>query len=251
MHFLLTNDDGYDAGGLAALKAAVEPFGKVTVAAPRRSHSGKSHAVTYNEAIAVELTDHAGLGPVHVCDGSPADCVRLALTKLVSEPVDWVLAGINRGANLGVDVFYSGTVAAAREASIMGCGAVSFSQYVRRDVEVDWDRAQAWVSGLLPQFVRLDNHQGTIWNVNFPLSTTVSPAVRVVPLACDPLPMDFDAVEGEAAGVTRYLYSGDYSSRSAGPDTDVAVAFASDIAVTPIWQNATKSSLLDVSFDAP
>jgi len=251
MHFLLTNDDAYDAAGLAALREAVGSLGRVTVAAPRHPQSGQGHAVTYAAPIRVETLDRPGLGRVHVCEGSPADCVRLALTTLAEDPVDWVLAGINRGANLGVDVLYSGTVAAAREAAIMGCRAAAFSQYVRRDVEQDWERSTRWTAGLLRQMIARNLAPGVIWNVNLPLPGVAAPRVQATSLARISLPMAFEVVDDAGPAGRSYRYCGRYADRRGEPGSDVAAVFDSAISVTPLGLDPTEPTLLETTFDAP
>ena len=107
MRILITNDDGYDAPGLVALYKAMNELGDVFVAPPAVCHSSKGHAVCTKTAIEVEQLDVPEIGTVHAIHSSPADCVRIAVQQLMPEPPDLVVAGINPGANLGVDVYYS------------------------------------------------------------------------------------------------------------------------------------------------
>ena len=127
MRFLLTNDDGIDAPGLAALERVVPNGGRPLIVAPSREQSGMSHAVTTHAPLILEAAGERRWA----VDGAPADCVRVALHRFGGE-VDCVLAGINSGGNLGSDVFYSGTVAAAREAALRGLPAVAVSHYRNR-----------------------------------------------------------------------------------------------------------------------
>lgn len=123
MHFLLSNDDGYQAPGLAALAEALTELGKVTVVAPDRDRSGASNSLTLDAPLYVKQ-DSRGFQYVN---GTPTDCVHLAITGLLDEEPDMVISGINSGANLGDDVLYSGTVAAAMEGRFLGCPAIAFS----------------------------------------------------------------------------------------------------------------------------
>jgi 5'/3'-nucleotidase len=123
MHFLLSNDDGYQAPGLAALASALSELGKVTVVAPDRDRSGASNSLTLDAPLHVKQ-DSRGF---HYVNGTPTDCVHLAVTGLLEEEPDMVISGINSGANLGDDVLYSGTVAAAMEGRFLGCPAIAFS----------------------------------------------------------------------------------------------------------------------------
>jgi 5'-nucleotidase len=128
LKIVVTNDDGYDQPGLAALVEAVKALGEVTVVAPATPQSNVGHRVTMREPIRVEQLDRH----TYVVHATPADCTRLAVKQLVPD-VDWVVAGINPGANLGSDVYQSGTVAASREAAILGIRAAAISQYIAPD----------------------------------------------------------------------------------------------------------------------
>ena len=113
-HILLTNDDGYQAPGLRALAAALAGFADVSIVAPSQEQSGAAQSLTLRRPIVCQkIAEHEW-----AVDGTPADCVIVALHKLLKEPQDLVISGINHGANLGENVYYSGTVGAAREAVI-------------------------------------------------------------------------------------------------------------------------------------
>ena len=140
MKFLLTNDDGIDAPGLATLEQALTPLGDCIVVAPTVAHSGCSHQVTSHDLLKITTT---GIGR-YAIDGTPADCVRLGILHIVPD-ADWVIAGVNDGGNLGVDVYMSGTVAAAREATLLGKPAIAFSQYRRQQQVFDWPAAMSMV----------------------------------------------------------------------------------------------------------
>ncbi len=144
MKIVVTNDDGYDQPGLAALVESVKALGEVWVVAPATPQSNVGHRVTMRKPIRVDCSD----SHTFVVHATPADCTRLAVKQLVPD-VDWVIAGINPGANLGSDVYQSGTVAAAREAAILGVRAMAVSQYIARDWTVDWPAARCRLPGFL------------------------------------------------------------------------------------------------------
>jgi len=123
MHFLLSNDDGYQSPGISALVEVLEDLGKVTVVAPDRDCSGASNSLTLDSPLYVKQ-DKRGF---YYVNGTPSDCVHLAITGLLDEEPNMVISGINSGANLGDDVLYSGTVAAAMEGRFLGCPAIAFS----------------------------------------------------------------------------------------------------------------------------
>lgn len=118
MHILITNDDGYFAPGLLALKQALSSVGRVTVIAPDRNYSTSGHRKTMHKPLRIDEGQLADGSPAFICSGAPSDCVALALLGFVKETIDVVVSGVNPSANLGQDVTYSGTVTAAIEAVI-------------------------------------------------------------------------------------------------------------------------------------
>ena len=131
MHFLLSNDDGYQSPGISALAEVLESIGKVTVVAPDRDCSGASNSLTLDSPLYVKQDERV----FYYVNGAPSDCVHLAITGLLDEEPDMVVSGINSGANLGDDVLYSGTVAAAMEGRFLGCPAIAFSLVGEKPVD--------------------------------------------------------------------------------------------------------------------
>ncbi|MDD9971431.1 MAG: 5'/3'-nucleotidase SurE [Myxococcales bacterium] len=163
---LLTNDDGVHAAGIKALQEAVRPLADVVVVAPTHEQSGMSHAVTIDRPLRhIEYGDG-----VHSIDGTPADCVYLALfeERFLSRRPDLVLSGINHGPNLGTSVFYSGTVAGAREAAMRGIHAMALSLEGREDS--DFGPAAARTAGFVERFFEATKPEGqtVLLNINFP-----------------------------------------------------------------------------------
>src|SRR5438445_1903317 len=163
MKLLLTNDDGIEAPGLQALAELAARFGQPVTVAPCLAHSGCSHRVTTDRPL--RLIAHRP--DWYAIEGTPADCVRVGLHAVVPD-AGWVLAGINEGGNLGVDVHHSGTVAAVREAVLHGRPGVAVSQYHKRGWNIDWTRAARWVQPLLAQLMKESWSPGTLWNINLP-----------------------------------------------------------------------------------
>jgi 5'-nucleotidase len=254
MHILLCNDDGVDAPGLAALYRACKELARVSVVAPASEQSTTGHTVSLRRPVAVREWDDPQMGRAFAVEGTPADCVRLAVAELLDEPIDLVACGINRGANLGVDVYYSGTVAGAREAAILGLPALAVSQYVVRGRDVDWERAgqltEQLLRGWLPDFgagtAVPDGAAARFWNVNLPVARAGQQdvAVRLVPQSTDPMPNQYSRSDGEHAPAFRY--SGPYAERAARAGTDVAAVFAGAIAVTPLSIGSTDLGALAV-----
>ena len=142
MHILLTNDDGVFAPGIKVLARLLRDRGRLTVIAPRQEQSGIGHAITYRSPIGVERVRLDGCEEAFAVDGTPADCVKFALLELLPEPPELVLSGINLGFNLGHNIFYSGTVAAAIEGAMYGVRSVALSTSYRNEDRLRWAAAQ-------------------------------------------------------------------------------------------------------------
>jgi 5'-nucleotidase len=225
LRILVTNDDGIDAPGLEALRQAACEFGGTIVLAPDQHLSGCSHRATTDRHL--ELTT-LGEGRYKL-DGTPTDCTRVGLMHL-AEPIDWVLAGINDGGNLGADVYLSGTVAAVREATLLGKPGIAFSQYRRRGIQVDWPRASKWVRQTLSLLLAKQLPLGSFFNVNLPCldADAPTPEICFCPLDPHPLPVEYRQQEG------KLHYQGNYHLRARRTGSDVDCCFAGRIAVTQI-----------------
>lgn len=226
MKILLSNDDGIDAPGLAALLDAARGFGEPIVVAPAGPQSGMSHAITWDRPVHLEARGPDNFA-VH---GTPADCARLGLLR-VAPDVKWVLSGINRGGNLGADVYYSGTVAAVREAVLHGWPGIAFSQYLRDDLPLDWPRAARWTARVLTDLLARPIEPGLFYNVNFPHleAAAPEPEIRFCALDPHPLPLSYRHEEND-----RHFYDGVYQSRARKAGSDVDTCFRGDISITEI-----------------
>ncbi len=178
MKILLTNDDGIFAPGLAAIYKELVRIGDVTVVAPADSQSGASHSITFAQPLVCNRVDINGLFTGFSVQGSPADCVKLAVMQLHEGPIDLVVAGINNGANAGINVFYSGTVAAAMEGAFLKVPAVAMS--LSREDPMDYERAAGYCLDTLNKLMPVK--KGNVININIPeLSKGKPKGVRVVP----------------------------------------------------------------------
>ncbi|MCK4276310.1 MAG: 5'/3'-nucleotidase SurE [Phycisphaerae bacterium] len=247
MRLLLSNDDGILAPGLAALAEAVADMGDLTIVAPDSPQSAAAHSITLQHPLSVQ--------PVHLpsaafdaysVDGRPADCVRLAIKEIMPAPADLVLTGINVGANVGINVFYSGTVAAAAEAVICGVPAVAFSACMTGG-EVDFARIaklSRWVLDQLP----LTGAAPELINVNIPALGPGRPlGVRVVHQSTAEID-DVYHPHADDAGRQAYKLADQYSFVAAGDDSDVDALAAGYITVTPLKVDMTHhEKLADLS----
>jgi 5'-nucleotidase len=226
MKLLLTNDDGIDAAGLEALLNAARTLGDPVVVAPAGPQSGVSHAVTWHEGVRIEPRGDRRFA-IH---GTPADCVRLGLLKVVPD-ANWILSGINHGANLGADVHYSGTVAAVREAVLHGWPGIAVSHYRKSGVAFDWARAARWTSPILADIVARPVEPGLFYNINLPNLPPDAETPEVVWCQLDPNPLPLNYRHEEESD----LYcAGDYQLRHRTPEADVDVCFGGRIAVTAV-----------------
>ncbi|MFN2509670.1 MAG: 5'/3'-nucleotidase SurE [Chthoniobacterales bacterium] len=226
MKFLVTNDDGVDASGLEALVRAARRLGHPVVVAPAAPQSGVSHAVTWHEGVRIEARDEERFA-IH---GTPADCTRLGLLHLVPD-AKWVLSGINHGANLGADVYYSGTVAAVREAVLHGWPGIAVSHYRKSAVQFDWQRAERWIVPVLTELFASPAEPGFFYNVNLPVLPAGAADPEVVWCPLDPKPLPLNYRHEEESGL---YYAGDYNLRGRTPGADVDVCFGGRIAVTAV-----------------
>lgn len=225
MRILLTNDDGIDAPGLAALEAAVAALGGTTViVAPAEPHSGCGHRVTTDRPLRV----HASGPGRWAVEGTPADCVRIALAELAGDAT-LVLSGINDGGNLGADIHHSGTVAAAREAALHGRRAVAASHYHRRGTVIDWTRAAAWLEAVLRQ-LPAEAMPGEFWNVNLPDLPPGAERPAIVECAADASPFAL----GYALTPEGWRYQSSYHERPRLPGGDVDVCFGGAISASRV-----------------
>ena len=240
MRILVTNDDGYLAQGIRTLARAAARIGEVEVVAPDREQSATSHSLTLHYPLrARQVEDH-----LHVVDGTPTDCVVLALGELLADKPDFVLSGVNHGSNLGDDVLYSGTVAAAMEASILGVPAIAVS-YAGRDVEnlPGWE---ATLTSLLEQLLKRDDFPAeTIVNVNLPSVTPDEVAgVRVTTLGRRAYLNSLTRAR-DPSGREYFWIGGGESRWWGGAESDFRAVDSAYISVTPLHLDLTNYRLFE------
>ncbi len=166
MRILVTNDDGYDAAGLKLLVKSALKFGEVTVVAPETQCSAMSHRLSIFEELIVKKQDIGIEGvKVYSVSGTPADCIRVALSRVCDKKPDIVFSGINNGYNAGYDIVYSGTIGAAMEALMYGnVPAIAYS--VERDDRLE--TVEEYIDGITEELLKKKIARNEIWNINFP-----------------------------------------------------------------------------------
>jgi len=236
---LVSNDDGVRSEGIEALSAALKELGTVYVVAPDRERSAASHSLTLSHPLRVEK-----LGPrVYSVDGTPTDCVNMAVHHLMPEPPDVVVSGINRGGNLGDDVTYSGTVSAAMESTILGIPSVAVSQFCLGppDFAAAADFTASLIGALLAGFDagrRLP--PDTLLNVNVPdLPLGEIQGVRWTVQGRRRFTKEQVVEKEDPRGRKYYWVGGGEVEWEGNPDSDYAAVQAGCISVTPIHLDLT------------
>ncbi|MBT9316962.1 5'/3'-nucleotidase SurE [Leptothoe spongobia] len=225
----ITNDDGINAPGIQALHQALSHLNvpmqtAVGIVAPDQHLSGCSHQINRGGPISVKQQAKQR----YAIGGTPADCTRVA--HHLYPQLGWVLSGINNGGNLGADIYVSGTVAAAREATLLRIPAISISHYKARNTSIDWEVAAQRAARVLAILLERALAPGQFWNVNLPSVEPGKPEPEIVfcPVCTQPLPTP-SSLESE-----QFRYTGGYQDRQRDPGADVDVCFSGNISVSQI-----------------
>ena len=242
MRLLLTNDDGIYAPGIKALRQVLEKEGQyeITVVAPDREKSATGHGITVHRPLrAFDIKfKNSNVRGVAV-DGTPADCVKLAVEALLENPPDLVLSGINSGPNLGTDVLYSGTVSAAIEAMINGIPAIAISMGSFAFEDEEYLRAAEIFARLLPEILKHPWPRDTILNINIPnVSKEEIKGVAITRLGVRKYINVFEERK-DPRGLSYYWMSGEAVNYENGQDTDTAALARKEITITPVHFDLT------------
>ncbi len=238
MHILVSNDDGYQAPGLLCLAAALKELAEITVVAPDRDRSGASNSLSLKNPLYVTRRDNG----FHSVEGTPTDCVHLAITGLLEREPDMVVSGINSGPNMGDDVIYSGTVAAAMEGRFLGLPAIAISQAAPCPQHFDTAaRVAVW---LVRRLRERPLPPDSILNVNVPdVPWEQLAGFRVVRLGhrhkSEPVVKSIDP-----RGRPIYWVGPAGPEQDAGPDTDFHAVRAGYVAITPLQVDLTRHGAL-------
>jgi 5'-nucleotidase len=245
VRILLTNDDGIYAPGLRALRPELQKLGEVVVVAPATEQSAVGHSVTLTTPLVVqEILDEDRKPLGWAVEGRPADCVKLALRELLPEPPDLIVSGLNAGSNAGINVLYSGTVAAAIEGAFFRCTSVACSLEYTKARPLDFPRAAELTRRVLELILSHRPEPGTLFNVNIP-STERGPVkgIRTVPQNVAPYVETFDR-RTDPRGRVYFWSNPEFSCPSPHPDTDVSALAEGYVTVTPLQFNLTHDALL-------
>ncbi|MGB7324347.1 MAG: 5'/3'-nucleotidase SurE [Rubripirellula sp.] len=244
MRILLTNDDGVFAPGLAALEQQLRHLGEVVIVAPATEQSGVGHAITFLTPLTCKSIHREGRHWAWAVDGSPADCVKLAIAELFKDnPVDLVVSGINNGLNSGINVLYSGTVAAAIEGAFFGVTSVAVS--LEYDEDADFSAAAVIARNVVGGIIERPESKGRLFNLNVPTAATLAPKdVNVVPMGLAQYGRSYEK-RNDPQG--RPYYWALWSEPDTAPpeNADVSQLRAGNCTLTPLQFDLTERKLLE------
>lgn len=235
---LVTNDDGVISPGIKALVEVASEFGDVTVVAPDSPQSGMGHAITIENMLRVERVHQFGEIPAYQCSGTPVDCVKIAIDKILKRKPDLCLSGINHGSNSSINVIYSGTMSAAMEASIDGIKAIGFS-LLDHSFEADFTGAQHFARIIIQQMLKEGLPNGCLLNVNFPkLTADKIKGIRICRQAIAHWEEEYDE-RTDPRGGKYYWLTGKFVNEDNGEDTDEWALANGYVSVVPVQFDLT------------
>ena len=245
MRILLTNDDGVYAPGLQALRKELLGLGDVVVCAPATEQSAAGHSVTLMQPLIVqEVFDDRRQFVGWAVEGKPADCVKLALVELLPEPPDLIVSGLNAGANAGINVLYSGTVAAAIEGAFFRRTAIAVSQQYGKPKAVDFAAGAALARRVIERVLESKPETGSLFNVNLPRQELGPPkGLKVLPQNVAVYQESF-VRNVDPRGRTYYWLGADYGCPEPTPDTDEKALADGYVTLTPLQFDLTHHTLL-------
>ena len=246
MRILLTNDDGIYAPGLRALRLELQKIGTVEVVAPATEQSATGHSVTLNNPIVVqEIYDEKMARIGWAVEGRPADCVKLALRELLGYRPDIIVSGLNAGSNAGINVLYSGTVAAAIEGAFFGITSIACSLEYTKPRPLDFNTGAGLARQIVEQIISKKPAPGALFNVNIPsLENGPVLGVRVAPQNTSTYEECFDK-RTDPRGRTYFWLGADFTCPNPTPETDTAALRDRFITVTPLQFNLTEHTQLE------
>lgn len=248
MNILLTNDDGYFAAGILAVYHALEKNHNILLAAPDRERSAVGHAISLNQQLRVKPISLSGTGKGYAISGTPADCVKLALYDLCPAPPDLVISGINPGSNTGINIHYSGTAAAAREAALNGINGIAVSLEIKTQKHLDYNGMAGFISSIAEPLADSSLPKNTFLNINAPdrMICDIS-GVKITRQSMENLSKDF-VKRTDPENTPYYRYGGVFRPQGE-TGTDLDALSRGYISISPILCDMTDhSALADLSY---
>jgi 5'-nucleotidase len=241
---LITNDDGVKAPGIRALISYIRPFGKIVVVAPDRPQSGTAHAVTIAHPLRLELIAKEADYEEYNCNGTPADCVKLAFKIVMKRRPDFLFSGINHGTNASINIIYSGTMAAVLEGALAGVPSVGFSLNNYK-LDADFRPSEKFVQQIAADVISHGLPSGVCLNVNIPdIPVAQIKGIKLCRQAEGTWEEDFDERE-DPNGRKYYWMKGVYAQIGNGEDTDQWAMEHDFVAVVPAHFDLTATRALE------
>lgn len=246
MKILLTNDDGWHTSGILSLFRHLGRDHEVTLVAPDREKSAVSHAITLKtplriQALDFDVFDSSNGSMAYAVDGTPADCVKLGLAQCFTTRPDMVVSGINPGVNIGIDMYYSGTVAAAREGALNGIPSLAVS--IKLGEVMDYDNMAAYTARLVKQVGETRLPKGTFLNVNAPdIPLDRLPEIEVTHQSLDNISPRFE--ERRDTKNKAYFWYENPQNNGARPGSDLHAVAQGHISITPVQCDITDHTVL-------
>lgn len=239
---LVTNDDGITAPGIRNLIEAVSDLGKIVVVAPDKAQSGMGHAITIGVPLRLHRVNYFGDIEAYQCTGTPVDCVKLAVDKVLHHKPDICISGINHGANHSINVIYSGTMSAAVEAAIESIPSIGFS-LLDYSIDADFSEAKKYARTLVQQMLQNPPDKHCVLNVNFPIAKEGElKGIKICRQAYAKYEEDF-IERDDPHGRKYYWLTGEFVNFDEGTDTDVWALANKYVSVVPVQFDLTHYKL--------
>lgn len=242
VQILLTNDDGIYAPGLAAMERELRRLGDVCVVAPATEQSGVGHSITFLSPLICKEIYHSDRRRGWAVEGSPADCVKVGILEFCATRPELVVSGINGGLNAGINVLYSGTVAAAIEGAFFEITSVAVS--LQYDEHAQFGKAASIARGIIEQILELKSSQPQLYNLNIPTAAVNGQSeIRVVPMGVTRYDERF-MKRRDPKGRTYYWATGELAAQPGDKQTDLSALQKGYVTLTPLDYDMTKKSSL-------
>ena len=236
-------DDGINAPGINALSTVAKEFGKVLVVAPDKPQSGMGHAITLDSTLHIKKIDKDGV-EAYACSGTPVDCVKIAVNKLLDRTPDLIISGINHGSNSSINVIYSGTMSAALEGSLEGIPSIGFS-LLNHSIDADFTSAQHFAKKIIRQVLQTKSTKKICLNVNIPnLNKDLILGIKVCRQAKGNWVEDYDERK-DPAGRSYFWLTGKFVLEDEGTDTDEWALRNNYVSVVPIQSDITDYTIVN------
>ena len=242
MQILLTNDDGIYAPGLAAMERELLKLGEVCVVAPATEQSGVGHSITFLSPLICKEVFDGDRSRGWAVEGSPADCVKIGVFEFCPSRPNLVVSGINGGLNAGINVLYSGTVAAAIEGAFFGIESIAVS--LEFDEHARWDKAAKLACGVIEQLLERRQDEPRLYNLNIPTAALErSSELRVVPMGVERYGEEFEK-RVDPSGRSYFWATNLPTPKTGGKETDVTSLAKGDVTLTALDYDMTRRGLL-------